>query len=131
MKTMKSAKALLDKIEKLLLERSCTDAKLLRLLQKGNCISVKPWPASEIPDRVLKLLYGIQEPVDRKVLTALEAQGKGYYWLEALRMCNHRIKHMACDGLPSVHVSERRCCLCALLRCQQLGVFLQPMSKAA
>lgn len=81
------------------------------------------WPAREIPDAVLRILYGICEPVNRDVLADMETHGKAYHWLESMSICNYRVKRGICSGEPADDIKERTCVICLKRRAIQLGLF--------
>lgn len=111
-----------QEIEAMIQDGRYSDEDIRKVLDDGNCMTRKPWPAGEIPDAVLRILYWISEPVNREVLADMDAHGKAYHWLESLRICSYRVKHRECSGKPADNINERACVIYMKRRARQLGL---------
>lgn len=112
-------------IEGILKSGKCNEENRIRdiyFLAESNNTSL--WPVQDIPDAVLRIAYGITEPISREVLADMSAHGKAMHWLESLGICHYKCSRGECDGImpTKTNPQNRPCTICAKQRAVILGL---------
>jgi len=107
------------------------DEKIRKVLAIADENSIRLWLEQDIPDNVLRVLYGITDPINRAVLADMASVGKAKHWLESLGICHYRCRHRECDGDASTKAdpNKRPCALCMKHRAIEIGL-LRPIDKS-